>query len=124
VARIKGLREDIEYQRRIDLAAAAIANSRAARRGVPPISNVLDVLSSTPALAKLRAGVIEEAEAALEAIHHQEICAALDLAYHQIRVWHNTDLPASTAAQRWEDYCRDAPEMQPILVALKLARGD
>lgn len=43
-------------------AAAAIANARGGRRGAPPITNVLDVLSE-----KLRAEVIQDAEEALKA---------------------------------------------------------
>lgn len=47
----------------IDLAAAAIANARGGRRGLPPISNVLDLLP-----ANLVDEVREDARAALEAV--------------------------------------------------------
>ena len=46
----------------IEAAAAAIANARAMRRGSPPIANVLEVLP-----AKLKAEVMEDAKAALDA---------------------------------------------------------
>jgi hypothetical protein len=47
----------------VRLAAAAIANARAGRRGAPPISNVLDILPD-----KLLREVSEDAEAVLAAI--------------------------------------------------------
>lgn len=46
----------------IKAAAAAIANARGGRRGAPEIVNVLDMLPE-----KLRAEVLEDAEAALKA---------------------------------------------------------
>jgi hypothetical protein len=46
----------------IEVAAAAIANTRAGRRGAPPISNVLAILPQ-----KLKDEVLEDAEAALRA---------------------------------------------------------
>jgi len=46
----------------VQAAAAAIANARGGRRGVPEISNILEVLPE-----KLREEVIEDAEAALAA---------------------------------------------------------
>lgn len=46
----------------IQAAAAAIANARGGRRGVPAVSNILDVLP-----ANLRQEVMEDAEAALKA---------------------------------------------------------
>ena len=46
----------------IEAAAAAIANERGGRRGMPPISNVLQLLPD-----KLRTEVLEDARAALEA---------------------------------------------------------
>ena len=46
----------------VERAAAAIANARGGRRGMPPIKNVLDILPD-----KLRREVMEDAEAALEA---------------------------------------------------------
>lgn len=49
----------------IEAAAAAIANARAARRGSPPISNVLEMLEQLS--PKLLADVVEDAEAALRA---------------------------------------------------------
>lgn len=47
----------------IEAAAAAIANARGGRRGVPPITNVLELLPE-----KLRREVMEDAEAALAAV--------------------------------------------------------
>jgi hypothetical protein len=64
---MKATREQIEA------AAAAIANMRGGRRGVPPISNVLEALSD-----KLRAEVIEDGEAALDAVSFGEIWHALE----------------------------------------------
>ena len=49
-------------QEQIKLAAEAIANERGMRRGVPMISNILDVLPP-----KLKTEVMEDATAALEA---------------------------------------------------------
>lgn len=49
-------------ERRIEAVAAAIVNARGGRRGVPPIVNVLDILPP-----RLKAEVIEDAAAALEA---------------------------------------------------------
>lgn len=46
----------------IEAAAAAIANARGGRRGVPEIVNILDMLPE-----KLRDEVLEDAEAALNA---------------------------------------------------------
>lgn len=46
----------------IEAAATAIANARGGRRGMPPISNVLELLPE-----KLRTEVLEDAEAALTA---------------------------------------------------------
>lgn len=46
----------------IEAAAAAIANARGGRRGVPEIVNILDMLPE-----KLRDEVLEDAEAALKA---------------------------------------------------------
>jgi malic enzyme len=46
----------------IEAAAAAIANARGGRRGAPEIRNVLEILP-----AKLKAEVLEDAEAALTA---------------------------------------------------------
>lgn len=54
-----------EYQ--ILKSAAAIANARGMRRGVPEIVNILDLLPE-----KLREEVIEDATAALEAIEPLE----------------------------------------------------
>lgn len=51
--------------------AAAIANARGARRAVPAITNVLDVLPGD-----LKAAVIEDATAALEAIEPLEAVRA------------------------------------------------
>ena len=47
---------------RVLAAAAAIANARGGRRGVPKITNILDVLPP-----RLFVEVVEDAEAALEA---------------------------------------------------------
>jgi hypothetical protein len=47
----------------VELAAAAIANARGMRRGAPPIANILDALPP-----KLRAEVLEDAAAALDAV--------------------------------------------------------
>lgn len=49
--------------KRILAAAAAIANARGNRRGAPTIVNVLDVLPD-----RLRAEVIEDAQAVIEAL--------------------------------------------------------
>lgn len=46
-----------------EIAAAAIANERGGRRGMPPITNVLEILP-----AKLREEVMQDAKAALEAV--------------------------------------------------------
>lgn len=54
-------------QNQIEAAAAAIANARAGRRGVPPISNVLDMLKRVNG-GKLYDEVIEDAKAALAAV--------------------------------------------------------
>jgi hypothetical protein len=51
-----------DEMKRILLAAAAIANARGARRGMPAITNILDILPP-----KLREEVTEDAKAALEA---------------------------------------------------------
>lgn len=50
----------------VEAAAAAIANARAARRGAPAVSNILDVLRGL-AGGKLYREVMEDARAALEA---------------------------------------------------------
>jgi hypothetical protein len=47
--------------------AAAIANARAGRRGAPPIANILELLGSKPATAKLRDEVLDDADVALKA---------------------------------------------------------
>lgn len=49
-------------EKAVKAAAAAIANSRGGRRGVPPITNILDLLP-----AKLLEDVMEDARAAIEA---------------------------------------------------------
>lgn len=51
----------------IRAAAAAIANTRAGRRGSPPIANVLEMLEAN--FPHLYAEVMEDAEAALEAVN-------------------------------------------------------
>jgi len=51
----------------VKAAAAAIANVRAGRKGAPPISNVLELLQSSPKLQHLYDEVMEDARAALEA---------------------------------------------------------
>lgn len=56
----------------IELAAAAIANERGGRRGMPQITNVLDLLPGT-----LREEVVEDATAALAAVGLGELCEAL-----------------------------------------------
>jgi hypothetical protein len=56
-------------------AAAAIANNRGGRRGMPPIDNVLDLLP-----AKLFCEVVEEAEAALDAAMVREASVIVDAA--------------------------------------------
>jgi hypothetical protein len=53
-------------QEQIELAAAAIANRRGGRRGMPPVSNVLEMLRG--AAPTLYAEVMEDAEAALTAV--------------------------------------------------------
>ena len=50
-------------EKEIELAAAAIANARAARCGVPPINNVLSVLTTED-----RRKILEDAKAALQAV--------------------------------------------------------
>ncbi len=54
-------------ERRVKAAAAAIANLRAGRQGVPPISNVLELLQASPKLQRLYDEVMEDARVALEA---------------------------------------------------------
>lgn len=49
----------------IRAAAAAIANARGARRGAPPISNILELLEER--MPKLYAEVMEDAREALAA---------------------------------------------------------
>lgn len=53
-------------ERQIEAAAAAIANARGMRRGVPAISNILTVIKPM-AGGKLYAEVMEDARAALDA---------------------------------------------------------
>src|ERR1700755_2428287 len=53
-------------QEQIEIAAAAIANARGGRRGMPPISNVLVMLKGVS--PTLHAEVMEDAEAALEVV--------------------------------------------------------
>jgi hypothetical protein len=53
-------------QEEIEAAAAAIANARGARRGVPAVANILEVLQGF-AGGKLYREVMQDAEAALEA---------------------------------------------------------
>jgi hypothetical protein len=60
-------------QEQIELAAAAIANERGGRRGMPPISNVLDMLPR-----HLRDELMEDARAALEAIPDNGLRDALE----------------------------------------------
>lgn len=52
----------------VKAAAAAIANARGNRRGMPSISNVLDILPE-----KLRVEVLEDAMAALKAAWEVEV---------------------------------------------------
>ena len=47
----------------IKIVAAAIANARGGRRGMPPIKNILDILP-----AKLREEVLDDASAVLAAL--------------------------------------------------------
>jgi hypothetical protein len=54
--------------RQVEAAAAAIANTRAGRKGAPPISNVLELLRSSPRLMHLYTEIMEDARAALEAL--------------------------------------------------------
>lgn len=51
----------------IEAAAAGIANARGARRGVPEISNILDLLEKMPG-RKLYDEVMDDADAALKAV--------------------------------------------------------
>ena len=64
----------------LEKAAAAIANAWSGRRGIPPIANVLEIL--TP---KLRDEVTEDAKAVLEAIGHEDLLKALVAAAHALR---------------------------------------
>ena len=59
----------------IEVAAAAIANARGGRRGMPPIENVLEMLAG--AAPTLHAEVMEDAEAALAAVSLGDLWAAL-----------------------------------------------
>lgn len=52
--------------------AAAIANARGGRRGMPAITNILDVLPQ-----KLRDEVMEDAEAVLEAVGFADVVKQL-----------------------------------------------
>lgn len=63
-------------EEQINLAAAAIANARGGRRGMPAISNVMELLEMLP--GNLRQEVTEDAEAALDAVSFAEIKFALD----------------------------------------------
>lgn len=67
----------------IRAAAAAIANTRGARRGAPPIANVLDLLPQ-----KLLHEIVEEAKTAVEAAQavsgHGELLTCLRLATHEL----------------------------------------
>ena len=56
----------IPTKAQIRVAAAAIANARAGRRGAPHITNVLDILPP-----RLLGEVMEDAKAALEAAEKQ-----------------------------------------------------
>lgn len=51
----------------VEAAAAAIANARAIRRGVPSMSNVLVFLRTNPTLAHLYDEVMEDARVAIAA---------------------------------------------------------
>jgi hypothetical protein len=55
----------------LDRAAAAIANARGARRGMPAIVNVLELLPE-----KLRAEVLDDAEAVLAALGLEQLRTA------------------------------------------------
>jgi hypothetical protein len=65
-------------EKQIQLAAAAIANARAARHGAPAVSNVLEMLGSVPRLQNLLAEVREDAEVALEAVGLPRLLADKD----------------------------------------------
>lgn len=62
-------------EEQIEVAAAAIANARAGRRGMPPVSNVLEILEMLP--GKLLEEVREDARAALDAVSFAELEDAL-----------------------------------------------
>lgn len=62
----------IEDYARLRAAAAAIANERGGRHGLPPIANVLDLLPQ-----KLLDEVLEDARAALEAAGYERVHVAL-----------------------------------------------
>ncbi len=51
----------------VEAAAAAIANARAIRRGVPSMSNILVFLRTKPTLAHLYDELMEDARAAIAA---------------------------------------------------------
>ncbi len=51
----------------VEAGAAAIANARASRRGVPPISNILVFLRTRPILRHLYEEAIDDARAAIAA---------------------------------------------------------
>ena len=49
----------------IEAVAAILANNRGARRGAPAISNIMEMLRSSPRLQKLADEVLEDARAAI-----------------------------------------------------------
>jgi len=82
---VKGLTRET-----VDKAAAAIANARGMRRGMPTITNVLDVLPP-----KLKAEVREDGEDVLKAVGYEELQAR---------------------AEMWERTARNLWEMLPNLM--------
>jgi hypothetical protein len=65
-------RKRMTREEKIHIAAGAIANARGGRNGVPPVSNILELLR-TVAGGKLLQEVREDAEAALDALEKAEV---------------------------------------------------
>lgn len=60
-----------EYANMINLVALTLANSRAMRRGAPPLANVLEVIQST--YPDVHAALMEDAKAVVDALLEQRL---------------------------------------------------
>lgn len=100
----------------IRAAAAAIANCRRARAGIPNMANVLDMIP-----AEIQAAMLEDARVALEAaevINRIRDCdalsAALVAAVTVARSFHGLQMLEPDERAMWAIYYERAPEMEPI----------